>query len=57
MIGHWEIIVAALVVFVLFGPKALSKISRSLGKAKSEFKKGLEEGEAGDNKNETTEEK
>ena len=32
------------VVLVLFGASSIPKFARSLGKAKQEFKKGLEEG-------------
>ena len=46
MPGTTEIIVIALVVFLLFGAAALPKIARSLGKAKSEFEKGLKEGKS-----------
>jgi len=49
-IGPIEIIVAVVVVFILFGPKAISKLSRALGKAKSEFEKGLDEGKQEDSK-------
>lgn len=44
MPGPFEIIVIAGVVFLLFGAAALPKIARSIGKAKSEFEKGLKEG-------------
>ena len=37
-------------VLVLFGAKALPKFARGIGQAKKEFKKGLEEGEAEDDK-------
>ncbi len=47
MIGPNEMIIIALVVLVLFGAAAIPKFARSLGKAKSEFEKGLKEGKDG----------
>jgi sec-independent protein translocase protein TatA len=44
MIGPNELIVVVLVVLILFGASAIPKFARSLGKAKSEFEKGLKEG-------------
>jgi sec-independent protein translocase protein TatA len=44
MIGPNELIVIVLVVLVLFGASAIPKFARSLGKAKSEFEKGIKEG-------------
>lgn len=41
MIGTTEIIVIALVVFVLFGAAAIPKFAKSLGIAKKEFQKGI----------------
>ena len=43
MIGTTEIIVIGGVVLLLFGATALPKFFRSLGKAKSEFEKGVKE--------------
>jgi len=45
MIGTTEIVIIAGVVLVLFGGAAIPKFARSLGKARKEFKEGLEEGE------------
>ena len=43
--GPWQLIICLVVAFVLFGgAKKLPEFARSLGKAKNEFKKGLEEG-------------
>lgn len=50
MPGHWEIVVIAIVVALLFGTKKIPEIARSLGKAKSEFRKGLTEGESAEDK-------
>ncbi len=44
MFGTTEIIVIAIVIFVLFGASALPKFARSLGQAKKEFDKGIKEG-------------
>lgn len=44
MLGGNEIIIVVLAVLVLFGAGAIPKFARSLGKAKSEFEKGVKEG-------------
>ncbi len=44
MIGTTEIIVIALVIFVLFGAASIPKFAKSLGQAKGEFEKGFKEG-------------
>ncbi|CAN5745866.1 hypothetical protein BH23ACT12_BH23ACT12_18530 [soil metagenome] len=44
-LGGGELIVVAAVVMLLFGAKKLPEFARSLGKAKGEFKKGLDEDE------------
>ena len=45
-IGPWQLAICVVVAFVLFGgAKKIPELARSLGKAKSEFKKGLAEGE------------
>ena len=44
MIGTTELIIVALIVFVLFGSAAIPKFAKSLGLAKKEFKDGLDEG-------------
>lgn len=43
-IGATELIIILLVILVLFGARKLPEFARSLGKAKGEFKKGLDEG-------------
>ncbi|MCH2174554.1 MAG: twin-arginine translocase TatA/TatE family subunit [Lentisphaeria bacterium] len=40
---EWGIVVVAIVI--LFGASAIPKLARNIGKAKSEFKAGLKEGE------------
>jgi sec-independent protein translocase protein TatA len=47
-IGGPELLIIAIVVLVLFGGAKLPELARSLGKAKGEFKKGLEEGDKAD---------
>ena len=45
-IGPWQLVIFVVVAFVLFGgAKKIPELAKSLGKAKSEFKKGLAEGE------------
>ncbi|MDC7225164.1 MAG: twin-arginine translocase TatA/TatE family subunit [Spirochaetales bacterium] len=44
MLGTTEIIVIGGVVVLLFGASAIPKFARSLGKAKKEFKEGVNEG-------------
>ncbi len=45
MFGTTEIIVIALIIFVLFGAAAIPKFAKSLGQAKSEFDKGINTGD------------
>lgn len=44
-LGGGELLIVAAVVMLLFGAKKLPEFARSLGKAKGEFKKGLDEEE------------
>ena len=45
-IGPWQLVICIVVAFVLFGgAKKIPDLAKSLGKAKSEFKKGHAEGE------------
>jgi len=44
------IIVLVVVIAVLFGSSQIPKLARSLGSAQNEFKKGLDEGRAADDK-------
>ncbi len=45
-IGPWQLAICLVVAFVLFGgARKIPELARSLGKAKSEFKKGIAEGE------------
>ena len=43
--GPWQLAILVLIVILLFGSKKLPELARSLGKAKSEFSKGLKEGQ------------
>ncbi len=45
MIGSTEIIVIVGIAVLLFGATAIPKLARSIGKARSEFEKGIKEGE------------
>lgn len=57
-LGPPEILLIAGVVVLLFGAKKLPEFARSLGKAKSEFKKGMHEAvQEADEKEEAREEK
>lgn len=44
MIGTTELLLIGLLALVFFGSTRLPKFFRSLGKARKEFEKGLEEG-------------
>lgn len=48
MLGAPELLIVALVVFVLFGASKLPKLARSLGEAKHELDKGMREAERRD---------
>jgi sec-independent protein translocase protein TatA len=45
MIGSTEIIIIIGIGVLLFGATAIPKLARSIGKARSEFEKGIKEGE------------
>jgi sec-independent protein translocase protein TatA len=44
MIGTTEILIICGVVVLLFGATAIPKFAKNIGKAKSEFEKGVKEG-------------
>ncbi|MFL5736477.1 MAG: twin-arginine translocase TatA/TatE family subunit [Actinomycetota bacterium] len=54
MPGGPELVVVAVVVFLLFGAKKLPDLARSLGRSSSEFKKGMREGGVDEDDEETT---
>ena len=47
-IGTTELLIVLAIVLVIFGPKALPKLGRSMGKTLGSFKKGLQEDTADD---------
>ena len=47
-IGMNELLVVLLIVLVIFGPKALPKLGRSMGKTIGGFRQGLKEDAADD---------
>ena len=47
-IGMTELLIVLAIVLVIFGPKALPKLGRSMGKTLGSFKKGLQEDTADD---------
>jgi sec-independent protein translocase protein TatA len=44
-VGPGEILLILVAIALLFGAKRLPELARSLGRARTEFRKGLEEGE------------
>jgi sec-independent protein translocase protein TatA len=48
MFGGNEVIVILVIALLLFGGTQIPKLARSLGRAQTEFKKGLGEGESGE---------
>lgn len=50
-----EIGIVVLVLVLLFGASRIPDLARSIGEAKSEFQKGLEEGKQADDEDEETE--
>ena len=50
--GIWELLVILVIVLLIFGPKALPKLGKSLGKTVGNFKKGLGEDDDDDDEDE-----
>jgi len=46
MIGSTELIVIVLIIFILFGAKSIPKFAKSIGEARKEFQKGMDESNA-----------
>jgi sec-independent protein translocase protein TatA len=44
----WELLLVLAVIALLFGSSKLPKLARSLGSAKTEFERGLQEGHTDD---------
>jgi len=49
-LGTPEMLLIAVVIFLLFGATRLPQLAKSLGQSKRAFKEGLEEGEKEDKK-------
>jgi len=45
MLGQPELLIILFIILILFGSSKLPELARSMGKAKSEYKKGAAEGE------------
>ena len=56
-VGVTELLVIMLIVLVVFGPTQLPKLSKTLGKTISSFKKGMEDELSKDDKEESKTEK
>lgn len=46
--GIWELLIVLAIALLIFGPKALPKLGKSLGKTVGNFKKGLNDDEDDD---------
>jgi len=55
-VGPQELIVILAIIMLLFGASKIPELARSLGKAKGEFKKGIDEGEEEEEKEKQAEE-
>ncbi len=56
MIGQNELLIVLILVIVLFGAKKVPELARSMGKAKLEYKKGMDEAEEVETEEEEEEE-
>lgn len=50
--GIWELLIVLAIALLIFGPKALPKLGKSLGKTVGNFKKGLGEDDDDDDDDE-----
>ena len=55
MFGGNEWLIIAIIALVLFGGSQIPKLAKNLGQAQGEFKKGLGDGEDGDDAEEADE--
>lgn len=46
VLGFQELLIILVIIVVLFGSTKLPELARSIGRAKKEFKEGMEENEA-----------
>jgi sec-independent protein translocase protein TatA len=44
--GQTELLIVLILIIVLFGGKKIPELARSMGKAKLEYKKGMDEADA-----------
>jgi sec-independent protein translocase protein TatA len=49
-LGGQELIIIALLIFLLFGATRLPQLAKALGQSKKAFREGIEEGERADDK-------
>ena len=49
-LGGQELIIIALLIFLLFGATRLPQLAKALGQSKKAFREGIEEGERADEK-------
>lgn len=56
-LGLWEALIVLAIVVLLFGGKKLPELGNSMGKALTNFKKGMKEGNEESQKIENTEKK
>ena len=52
-IGTQELIIILIIVIVIFGPSQIPKLTKMFGKSMKEFKKGMDEEEGKDKKEES----
>lgn len=49
-LGPWEIILIITIVVIIFGPKRLPELGKSIGQFLTNFKKSLQDGKKDDDK-------
>ncbi len=49
-LGGQELIIIALLIFLLFGATRLPQLAKALGQSKKAFREGIEEGERADDR-------